>query len=143
MASKFAGNAEPYINKISFDKKAFKDFPAKFNSPTMHPLVTRQSTYKMLLTAIASDEKSLQRQCFRNIKFEIMKNGARTEEAMAYLDDNNEFVFNGVKLTDEPKKTLVKLAENLPGNYTAAELMEIFGKFDPPGRISRSKLQSS
>lgn len=129
MATKFAGQQAPAINKISFDKKSFKQIPANFQNSIHHPLITKQSTYKSFLNAI---EAAVEKQCFRNIKLEMFKNGARTDEAKTYLDEQDKFVFKGLVLADEIKQQLVTLADST-GNYPASYLMEVFGEFNPLG----------
>ena len=62
----------------------------------------------------------------------MFKNGARTDEAKTYLDEQDKFVFKGLVLADEIEQQLVTLADST-GNYSASYLMEVFGEFNPLG----------
>ena len=124
LCSKFAGKEEPVMNKISFDKQNFKDIPADFQNASFHPLVTKQSTYRAFLTAISKSEKVIDKECYRNIRLEMLKNNERSEEAKMYLNSKNEFQFKGVALEAE-KDELVNLSSE---TYTGVQLMKLFGR---------------
>lgn len=131
LATKFKGSTEPIISKISFDRKDYKDIPAKYHHPVHHPLVTRHNIYKSFLQAIAKTKNPIETKCYRNVPLAIDKNGDRTEEANTYLDNNNEFFFKGHLLETEQsaaEKTVDKSKELDPGNFSALELMEVFGR---------------
>ena len=120
------------VQKVSWDKKSFMNIPHDFHSPENHPLVQRHPKYRDLLMKLQSNPKGFQEsEGYRNLKMEIIKKGVRSEEAIEYLNEKNEFQFKGVPLTAEPTKMLDPLDANFqsPTTYSGQHIMQILSKF--------------
>lgn len=139
LVSKMANQPAIQILKLSADKKTFFNLPTVYQASEQHPLVIRNPKYREFFNKLNGHSKGfLASNGFRNLKFDVVKKGVRTEEASEYLDEQDRFKFKDNLLIAESTAPLdpKSIEFQQPGTYSGMQIMKILSKFDNFGICS-------